>query len=205
MWHTRETGRLLLKPRCTVISFAVRLFCKERYFHFLSKKSHFYSTTCREKENVNFNYILSHTRRKTTFKSRNCDRLHRPVISGTLYIERSMSITLLDWPNLFAGRLCTVKVCKIQLDHICLKNLWRLFDKYALVKSTSKIFFKFCGPLRKPKLYSTLRIFLVFLCFLKRKGPLLRGPRGSFLSEKARSSNLISGPLWATGALKWAF
>ena len=39
-----------------------------------------------------------------------------------------------------------------------------------------------------------IQIFLVILCFLKRKGPLLRGPRGSFLSEKARSSNLISGP-----------
>ena len=41
------------------------------------------------------------------------------------------------------------------------KNLCQLFDKYAvartehntLVKSTSKIFFKFCGLLRKPKLY----------------------------------------------------
>ena len=42
-----------------------------------------------------------------------------------------------------------------------LKNLRRLFDKYAvartehnaLVESTTKIFFKFCGLLRKPKLY----------------------------------------------------
>ena len=41
------------------------------------------------------------------------------------------------------------------------KNLRRLFDKYAvariehdtLVKSTTKIFFKFRGLLRKPKLY----------------------------------------------------
>ena len=42
-----------------------------------------------------------------------------------------------------------------------LKNLRWLFDKYAAgrtehdahVKSTTKIFFKFCGLLRKPKLY----------------------------------------------------
>ena len=45
----------------------------------------------------------------------------------------------------------------IRLDHIC-------FDKYAvagiehdaLVKSTTKIFFKFCGLLRKPELYATI-------------------------------------------------
>ena len=43
-----------------------------------------------------------------------------------------------------------------------LKNLRRLFDKYAvactehdaLVKSTTKIFFKFCDLLRKPKQFN---------------------------------------------------
>ena len=53
-----------------------------------------------------------------------------------------------------------VKVCIIRLDHICLKNLRRLFDMYAvartehdtLVKSTTKILLKFRGLLRKHKL-----------------------------------------------------
>ena len=48
-----------------------------------------------------------------------------------------------------------------------LKNFRRLFDKYAvgrtehdtLVKSTTNIFFKFCGLLRKPKLYLLFFIF----------------------------------------------
>ena len=52
------------------------------------------------------------------------------------------------------------KVWIIQLVHICLKSL-RRFDKYAvarteheaLVKGMMKIFFKFCGLLKKPKLY----------------------------------------------------
>ena len=53
-----------------------------------------------------------------------------------------------------------VKVCIIRLDHISKKNIFQIFDKYAvahtehdaLVKSTTKIFFKFGGLLKKPKL-----------------------------------------------------
>ena len=71
-----------------------------------------------------------------------------------------------------------LKFVKYDLSTFVLKNLRRLFDNYAvartehdaLVKSTTKIFFKFCGLLRKPKLYlaETNRDFYFNLKFLYR-------------------------------------
>ena len=69
-----------------------------------------------------------------------------------------------------------LKFILYDLSTFVLKNLRQLFDKYAvartkhdaLVKSTTMIFFKFCGLLRKPKLYVNVSANLIGSTHVKK-------------------------------------
>ena len=90
-----------------------------------------------------------------------------------------------------------------------LKNLRRPFDKYAvaptehdaLVKRTTKIFFKFCGLLRKPKLYYLVKWILLHGMLLWRQlgtFPLLQWHFWSMVTQSIFVAQFMTTKVWSS-------